>query len=74
MKKAIWNLENTDDKCFQWCVLRHLHPNNINSTRIIELKKYQNDLNFKDIEFPVTVEDITKFEKQNPNILKISVF
>ena len=25
-KKAILNIQNTDDKCFLWCVLRYLNP------------------------------------------------
>ena len=25
-KNAIINMENKDDKCFLWCVLRYLHP------------------------------------------------
>ena len=25
-KKCILNLENKDDKCFQWSILRYLHP------------------------------------------------
>lgn len=73
-KKANLNVENKDDKCFQWCVLKNLHPVNIKRTRINDLKKYKNDLNFKDNQFPVKVKDRTKFEKQNPNIPKINVF
>ena len=25
-KKAIVNIQNKDEKCFLWCVLRYLHP------------------------------------------------
>lgn len=46
---------------------------NLNSTRINDLKQYENDLNFKGIDFPVKVKDITKSEKQNSNIPKINV-
>ena len=42
--------------------------------RISDLKKYENDLNFKGIDFPVKVKDITKFEKQNPDLPGINVF
>ena len=52
-KKAIINMENKDDKCFVWCVLRYLHPVKKNASRINDLKKYENDLNFKGIDFPV---------------------
>ena len=52
-KKAILNMENKDDKCFLWCLLRYLHPREKHSTRINDLREYENDLNFKGIEFPV---------------------
>ena len=73
-KKAILNMENKDDKCFLWCVLRYLHPREKHSTRINDLREYENDLNFKGIEFPVKVKDIQKFENQNPNLPGINVF
>ena len=38
------------------------------------MKKYENDLNFKQINFPVQVKDKTKFENYNPNLPGINVF
>ena len=38
-----------------------------------ELKKKENTLNMEGIEYPVSLEDIDKFERQNPNI-SITVF
>ena len=73
-KNAIINIQNKDDKCFLWSVLRHLHPVQKNGERISDLKKYENDLNFKIIKFPIQVKDITKFENQNPNLPGINVF
>ena len=73
-KKVIIDMENKDDKCFLWCVLRYLHPREKHSTRINDLRKYENDLNFKGIEFPVKVKDIQKFENQNPDLPGINVF
>ena len=46
---------------------------NLNSTRINDLKQYENDLNFKGIDFPVKVKHITKSEKQNSNIPEVNV-
>ena len=66
-KKAIINMENKDDKCFLWCVLRYLHPREKHSSRINDLREYENDLNFKGIDFPIRVKDIQKFENQNQN-------
>ena len=73
-KNAIINMENKDDKCFLWCVLRYLHPREKNVSRINDLRDYENDLNFKGIDFPVKVKDITKFENQNPDLPGINVF
>lgn len=73
-KKAILNMENKGDKCFQWSILRYLHPLQKHNTRISDLKTYENELNFKGIEFPVKLKDITKFENQNPSIRGINVF
>ena len=73
-KKAIINMENGDNKCFLWSILRYFHPREKHSPRISDLKKYENDLNFKEINFPVKVKDITKFENQNPDLPGINVF
>ena len=68
-KKAIINMKNQDNKCFIWCVLRALNPTNNHSERIDkELMEKEDDLNMKDIEYPVSLKDISKFEKQNPEI------
>ena len=73
-KKAIINMENKDNKCFLWSVLRYLHPVQKNAPRINNLRDYENDLNFKGIDFPIKVKDITKFENQNPDLPGINVF
>ena len=67
-------MENKDDKCFLWSVLRYLHPREKHSTRTNDLREYENDLNFKGINFPFKVKDIQKFENQNPNLPGINVF
>ena len=63
-KKAIINMENKDDKCFLWCVLRYLYPVQKNASRINDLREYENNVNFKGINFPVKVKDIQKFENK----------
>ena len=73
-KNAIINIKNEDNKCFLWSVLRYLHPKEVHGERLSDLKKFENDLNFKDIYFPVKVKDITKFEKLNSYLPKINVF
>ena len=71
-KKAIINIKNKDNKCFMWCVLRKLNPKDDNAERVDkELRKKENTLNMEGIEYPVSLKedkDISKFEKQNPEI------
>ena len=73
-KKAIVNIQNKDEKCFLWCVLRYLHPKEDNDSRLKNLKKYENSLNTKGITFPMKLKDISKFEKLNPTIPGFNVF
>ena len=69
-KKAIINMKNGDNKCFLWSVLRALNPKNDHPERINDLKNKENTLNMEGIEYPVSLKDIKRFEKQN---LEISV-
>ena len=73
-KKAIVNIENKDDKCFLWCILRYLHPKKDNDSRLTDLHKYEFSLNTKGITFPIKLKDITKFEKLNSELPGINVF
>lgn len=66
---GIINIRNKDQKCFLWSILAALHPVPAHPERVYHYKNYENDLNMGDIEFPVSIEKIEKFEKLN----KISV-
>ena len=73
-KKAIVNPKNTDNKCFMWAVTRALHPcedhpERIDTTLIRATEKY----NWDGITFPAALNQIGKFEKQNPTI-SVNVF
>ena len=73
-KRVIINIQNRDEKCFLWCVLRYLYPRDKNDTRLTDLKKYEHSLNTKGINFPMKIKDISKFEKLNPELPGINVF
>ena len=73
-KKAIVNIQNKDEKCFLWCVLRYLPPKENDDYRLTDLKKYENSLNTEGINFPMKLKHISKFEKLNPSIPGIKVF
>ena len=68
-KKALINMKNKDNKCFLWSVLRGLNPKDKDAGRIDEdLKSKENTLNMEGIDYPVSLKDIKRFEKQNPDI------
>ena len=73
-KKAIINIKNKDDKCFLWCILRYLYPKERDAEWIGDLKKYENSLNTKGITFPISKNDINKFENLNPDLPGINIF
>ena len=50
-------------------VLRALNPKNKDQERVdTKLRKKENTLNMKGIDYPVSLKDLNKFEKQNPSI------
>jgi hypothetical protein len=68
-RKAIKNPKNyNDNECGKWSVIIGLHPEIKHIERISVLKKFENDVNFSGISFPVSYEDWNIFEKQNPEI------
>ena len=67
-KNAIINVKNSDDNgCFKWAVTSAIytaknHPERLNKKMRINSEKF----NWKGIEFPFSLKQIDKFEKQNP--------
>ena len=71
--KGIINMKNKDDECFRWCHIRRLLPQNKDPQRIKECdKKYVEKLDYSGIEFPVSVKQYNKIEKQNN--IRVNVF
>ena len=72
--KSVLNIKNYDNKCFIWCIVAHLYPiDGPNANRVNNYVQWEKNLNMTGIEFPVTVADIVKFEKNNRNI-SVNVF
>ena len=57
-RQEIINPANKDDKCFQWAILAALHPPIYHAERITYYKKYEKELNFDGIPFPVQADEI----------------
>ena len=72
-RKGLINMKNEDNECFRWCHIRHLNPQDKNPQRIKKSdKEYINKLDYSGIEFPVTIKQYNKIEKQNE--ININVF
>ena len=64
--KSLINLQNKDNECFRWCHIRHLNPQEKHPQRIKKTdKEYISKLDYSSIEFPVTIKQMNKIEKQN---------
>lgn len=71
-KKGLINLQNSDE-CFRWCHVRLINPVERNPRRIKKSDKIiAKQLNYTGIEFPVTIKQIPKIEKQNS--IRVNVF
>ena len=71
--KGIINMKNNDNECFRWCHIRHLLPQNEHPERIKKCdKKYVEKLDYSGIDFPVSVKQYNKIEKQNN--IRVNVF
>ena len=60
-------IQNFDDnECFKWCLVRCLHRANPHLARIRKIDKLSGDeLDFKNIKFPVNIKDIHTIERKN---------
>lgn len=72
LSHACVNIKNTDNKCFKWCLLAHLHPAAKDANRTSKYLDYWNEIIDTGITYPVTLNDIPKMEKLNN--LKINVY
>ena len=64
------NVQNKDNRCFEYAILSAQHNDEIkaNPERPLKYKEHLGMLNFTGIDFPVSLKDIDKFEKNNPEI------
>ena len=64
-KKAIINLPNEDNRCFEWALLSILYYNKNHPSKLSSYRKYLGTINLKGIDIPVPISQIPKVEKQN---------
>ena len=73
-KRAIQNIQNTDDMCFKWAVIAGVFPNaGINNReKVSSYKKLTHPFDFGD-EWPMPINRICRFESRNKDF-SINVF
>ena len=69
------NPQNKDEGCFKWVVIAALYQEDIkhHPEKISLLEPYENQYNWKGLEFPVSIKNIDEFERNNPGIA-VNVF
>ncbi|XP_011685475.1 PREDICTED: uncharacterized protein LOC105448525 [Wasmannia auropunctata] len=72
MKRAVMNVQSTDNACFALSVVDAQYPAKSHVERESSYPHYISVLNLKDIEFPMTLNQIKKFE--NLNAISINVY
>lgn len=73
--RFLFNPKNRDDKCFLYCVLEHLKRTSKNPIfSSLTIKQFEKKLNLANISFPISLQHVKKFCKQNTNLkLKINI-
>ena len=69
-KKATINPKNSDDNCFQYALTVALNQKQIKSypERISKIKRFIDQYNWKEIDFPLHSKDWEKFEQNSKTI------
>ncbi|XP_073999570.1 uncharacterized protein [Rhodnius prolixus] len=69
-KKAVINVQNTDDRCFKYAILSRLVEKD--PQRVSKYKNLEHSYNFDCISFPTPLHEVKKFEKYNN--ISVNVF
>jgi hypothetical protein len=68
-KRALINVYNPKDSmCFVWAVLSALYPCERNAERISTYRPHVKSIDLTGLKYPVPVNQIARFEKNNPTI------
>ena len=71
-KRAVVNVENSDEYCFLWSVMAALCPADEHLERTTSYPDFDTILKYDQIQFPISLGDVPKFDKMNE--LRINVY
>ena len=63
--RACVKVRSNDEQSFKWAVLSALHPAEKDGQRVSKYKKFEHELNFSGMKFPVEPSQVARFENQN---------
>ena len=75
-RKFLYNPSNKDQKCFLYCVAKFLYKTDpkLKKNEEKQLRKHMKKFNTRNISFPISIQGISKFLKQNAHLdLKINI-
>ena len=64
-KCGLVNIQNKDNKCFEWCTKYHQTPKAKHDDRTTVLSKADDKYNYDNIHYPASFDDIKTFENNN---------
>ena len=62
---SIINIKNKDEKCFLWCCIASRHLPERDCERVKQYEQYKNQFIYDEIDMPMKIIKIMKFEKSN---------
>lgn len=71
-KKGLVNVQNQDQKCFQWSVLAALYPAPQNAQRVDQYQDYVRELDWSTLLVPTPLYQMATFERHNG--ISVNVF
>ena len=70
-KRAVINVQNSDEKCIIWSILACLHSTDKHANRVSKYKQFEQEIKTDGINFPINLNDISKLEDLNK--IKINI-
>ena len=64
-KKAVINPQNGDEECFKWAIIAAENVGMKDPQRVSNLRNFNDNYDWFELEFPVSIKDTGKFEVKN---------
>ncbi|EZA53574.1 hypothetical protein X777_06972 [Ooceraea biroi] len=72
VKRAVVNVRAMDNACFAWAVVSAVYPSATHADRTVQYPDFTTVLDVNGIDFPMTLDQIAKFERKNEISINVS--